>query len=64
MGEGGSRRLTDEVSVSLFALSFGFALTNDFPTMNGGILVRRQIVLVSPFVFRGVEVAKRREGSE
>ena len=28
VGEGGSRRLTDEVSVSLFALSFGFAQTN------------------------------------
>ena len=31
VGEGGSRRLTDEVSVSLFALSFGFAQTNDCP---------------------------------
>ena len=29
VGEGGSRRLTDEVSVSLFAPSFGFAQTND-----------------------------------
>ena len=28
VGEGGSRRLTDEVSVSLFALPFGFAQTN------------------------------------
>ena len=29
VGEGGSRRLTDEVSVSLFALPFGGALTNE-----------------------------------
>ena len=29
VGEGGSRRLTDEVSVSLFAPSFGFAQTNE-----------------------------------
>ena len=47
-----------ESPVTLSALSFGFALTNDFPTMNGGILVRRHIVCSHRLFFSG------RRGSE